>query len=454
GRGGAARTVASGGHRDAISYFELCDLAVDRANFRVLDDLGGAIGEKGRHGCTREGDAIVGRAQVSQLLQAEGIGTARRAAGAAVAARAAAEGQRSGRTRGDSEIPYHVRSRLQHRHLDQDFGFGAIQIGDEFLRDRQLGRSVANDDRVHGVDLLYFPEVEQLPEPVRYLGQVLRLDGVRQVEGLNHQIVVVLPFLLLVGKDQDDVFGERLPEGFAFQRDDIERLLEGNVIELDRYAPCRKIGIEDYGQPGLLAYGLEDDFGVVDHLQADRRARERLQLWRLLGISRWAGGRRAVIQVSARTILRGDGLERGRKLLPGRAVGGIERNCLPEFDGRAFQASLCALSSPFGDMRGGRLKSRRRQANSEVGIGWMGFLRAFVIVHGGIEILQVFRFARQLQIVLGFGTPRQRACGGNQKEKLDLAFDAHRTTSPARGVSEQVDWRRGIEHTLALNVDP
>src|SRR5262249_24319172 len=184
------------------------------------------------------------------------------------------------------------------------------------------------------------------------------------------------------------------------------------------------------------------------------RARERLQLWRLLGIGRWAGGRRAVMEVSARTILRGDGLERGREFLSGRAVGGIERNRLPEFDGRAFQASLCALSAPFGDMRGGRLKSRRRQANSWVGIGWMGFLRAFVIVHGGIEILQVFRLALQLQIVLGFGTPRQRACGGNQKENLDLAFDAHRKTSPLRGVSEQVDWRRGTGHTLALNLDP
>jgi hypothetical protein len=63
----------------------------------------------------------------------------------------------------------------------------------------------------------------------------------------------------------------------------------------------------------------------------------------------------------------------------------------------------------------------------------MSLLCALVIVHGGVEILKVFRLPRQLQIVLRFGTTRKRAYCGNEKQNFNLAFDTQRTTSPYTG---------------------
>src|SRR5262249_46224070 len=133
------------------------------------------------------------------------------------------------------------------------------------------------------VNLLDALQVEQLAQAGGDFGQVLSDGDIVEVEGADDLFFVVAALLSVVRRDEDDVFCDRLPEGLAFERNDIEGLLEGDVIQIDGDTAGLEVGIVNDGDTGELADSVVNDLEVVGHAQIDGRTGEGLELGGLRG---------------------------------------------------------------------------------------------------------------------------------------------------------------------------
>ncbi len=180
----------------------------------------------------------------------------------------------------NAHIPHAVAPRLHHRHLNHHFRLGLVDVVDNFSRQQDAVRRVANHDGVLRVDLLHAPQIEQLPDAGHDFGEFLRQHGIVQIKRFYDFFFVILALLRLVRSHENNVGGHRAPERLALQRHDIQRLLQRHVRQLHGNAPRSEIRIEDHRQAGQFSDGIEHGLGVIGGLHVDRRARKRLNLRR------------------------------------------------------------------------------------------------------------------------------------------------------------------------------
>ena len=188
------------------------------------------------------------------------------------------ERRRDAGRRRDPDIAHAVAPRFHDGHLNHDFRLGLVDVVDDFSREQDPVRRVANHDGVLRVDLLHAPQIEQLPDAGHDFGQFLRQHGIVQIKRFYDFFFIVLALLRLVGDHKNNIGGHRTPERLALQRGDVQRLLERHVGQLDGNSPRSKIRVEDDGQSGQLSDGLENRLRVVRGLHVDRSARKRLDL--------------------------------------------------------------------------------------------------------------------------------------------------------------------------------
>src|SRR5262249_14757363 len=137
-----ARLETACGDRDAITDAQLGRLSVHHADLWILDDFCGAVGQQRGSGRTRQPNAIVRGRKVLQLVEGNGVrrggrGAARRRGGSVGEG---ARGER-GRVRGVRLVAgatNAVASGLQHRHLDDDFRLGLVNVADQLVGQQQL----------------------------------------------------------------------------------------------------------------------------------------------------------------------------------------------------------------------------------------------------------------------------------------------------------------------------
>src|SRR5215469_7284791 len=164
--------------------------------------------------------------------------------------------------------------------MDQDFGLGLIDVADNFGSERQLVWRIANHDRILRIDLGQPPQIEKLAETGNNLRDLLRRNGIRQIEGLHLFVFYVPPFLGVVRRNENHAAAQRLPKRLAFERHIVEGLLERHIGQFDWYPARGEVWIENHTETSQLGNRFENHARVVRHLQIDRLVRHWLQLGR------------------------------------------------------------------------------------------------------------------------------------------------------------------------------
>src|SRR6266403_56366 len=116
-------------------------------------------------------------------------------------------------------------------------------------------------------------QVQQLAQPGHNFSNILRLKGIRKIDSLDDLFFVVAALLRLVGDHEDDVFRDRLPERFALQRHDFQRLLHRHIVQMRRDAPGREIRVKNHRKPRQFPDRLENDLRVIVHRQTNGSTR-------------------------------------------------------------------------------------------------------------------------------------------------------------------------------------
>ena len=119
-----------------------------------------------------------------------------------------------------------------------------------------------------------------MAQPGHNFRQILRLHRVRHVKRLDHLLFVVTTFLRLVRNHKNNVFRDRLPEYFALQRNDVQRLFQCHIVQFRGDAARRQVRVVNDRQSRQFGNGIEHDFRIVGHLQIDRRMRQWLDFRR------------------------------------------------------------------------------------------------------------------------------------------------------------------------------
>src|SRR5208282_2517750 len=179
GAGGAqAGLEAAGGHGDAVADLQFGRLSIHHADFGVVNDLCGRVGEQGHGGSARQGNAEVGAGEAMELLEGEGGDGGAGGAGGGTGGVRGRKGQHNARSWGDAQLARTVAARLQNGHLDNHFGSGAVHVAQDFLDHGQLVGRVADDDGVLACDLLDVVQVGNTADPRHDFVQFLRLYGI------------------------------------------------------------------------------------------------------------------------------------------------------------------------------------------------------------------------------------------------------------------------------------
>ncbi len=185
---------------------------------------------------------------------------------------------------------------MQHFHLDHHFRLGLVDVINHLSREQYFVRRVAHDKGVLRIELLDALQVQQLPQSGNDFRQLLRRHSVRQIKRLHHFFFIIPALLRLIRNYENDVFRHRLPEGLALQRGDLQRLLQGYIVQFHGDSSRGEVRIVNHGESRPFSNGVKNDLRVVRHFHIDRPAGKRLDLRqcsgkrRLIGIGGWCGG--------------------------------------------------------------------------------------------------------------------------------------------------------------------
>ena len=127
-------------------------MSIDRTEFWILDDVRRAVREKCIGSGSWQRDAVV-CGYVAQLAQRCLRLSRRRVAWRRV-------GERGRASRIDTQLMHFVASGLEHLYLDNYLGLCVVHIVDDFSREGQFVRRIADDDSVLRIQLLDSLEVE------------------------------------------------------------------------------------------------------------------------------------------------------------------------------------------------------------------------------------------------------------------------------------------------------
>ena len=84
---------------------------------------------------------------------------------------------------------------------------------------------------------------------------VLRLHRIRQIKSTYDVLFVVTALGWLVGIHENNIFRHRLPNCFALQRHNVQRLLQCDVVQLYRDSPGREVRIKYHRYAGKFRDG-------------------------------------------------------------------------------------------------------------------------------------------------------------------------------------------------------
>ena len=144
---------------------------------------------------------------------------------------------------------------------------------------RHLVGGVADGD---GVERLEREDVARLDHRADDVGDLLGV-AVREIEGADDEILVVAAGLRVVGDDDDGVLVEHLVEVIGGLHHALERLLRGDVLQLDGDAVVLDRLIEEDVDAEGVAEGAVDvlDRRLAREGERDRLVRGRVELRRL-----------------------------------------------------------------------------------------------------------------------------------------------------------------------------
>ena len=268
--GGHAGVVGTGGDGDLLTDFEGGALAVGGADAWVLQDAGVDIGQKCVDGAAGERDSEIIRVEALEVGEGEAArGRGRGGRGGCRSGRLLElRGEADRRRERDAEGADFVAIDLEDRDVDDDLGAGTVEVVDEFFGEQELVCGGAHDDGVLRRDQVELDGgVEQEAEAGEDFVAVVGLGRVREVKGLNGELVEIGALGAGVLRDEDGVGGDRLEESAGDGADDAQGLGKRDVGEIDGDALGGVVGIEDDIEPGLLADGLVDDLDVFDEVQ-------------------------------------------------------------------------------------------------------------------------------------------------------------------------------------------
>ena len=109
--------------------------------------------------------------------------------------------------------------------------------------------------------------------------QILGLDGIREVKCLHHLLFVVAALLGIVLENKHDVFRDRFPNCFALQRNNLQSLFQGYVVQVYGDPPGGESRVKDDRQTGQFPDRFKGDLCVDGCPIVDRCIGQRFQLW-------------------------------------------------------------------------------------------------------------------------------------------------------------------------------
>ena len=291
----------------------------------------------------------------------------------------------------DTQVPQAIGARLQHFDLHHHLRLGLVDVADDLLRQQQLVRCVAHNDGILRVELLNALQVQQLAQPRHNFSNILRLKGIRQINRLDDLLFVIAALLRLVGDHQDDVFRDRLPERFALQRHDFQRLLHRHIVQMRRDAPGRKVRVKNHRKPRQFPDRLENDLRVIVHRQTNGSTRQPLDFRRhrcqgcLVRISRRLGRR-----IGGAIFLR-DHFDCLAKLLVRHRARRIDRLRPLEFGCCALQVALFPHLKAVFNVKFTRFEACPVQLDLVAGVVRISFDGFLVVDERGVVVLNRLR---------------------------------------------------------------
>jgi len=260
----------------------------------------------------------------------------------------------------DTQLPQPLPVDLEDARLDQDLGFRQIEGFDDLFRDRHPVGRVHDHDRVLRGQLGDPVDLEQHAERGHDLGDVGRVDAVREINRLQDPLFVVAARHGIVRRDHDRVLAERYPEGVAQQRDEVEGLVDAHGVDRDvEILRRREIRVEQDVQARQGADGFEYGLGVLGHDQVDRaldrgretQARVRIDAGGFAPDLEIGTGLRLLGRAAGQEIF--DALELG----PRQVVGGIQFPGAQELRPRQLELPAPQRAASFFEMEESGLES-------------------------------------------------------------------------------------------------
>ena len=243
----AGRGGGGGDDRHAVADVDACLLLVLHADARIGERVGDAVLL-----LEREEEERIGEGELHHVRVAVVPFTQRQRAGRAGGADQA-DGERVGIL--DAELEELVAVHLHDLDLEHHFRLGEVLRGDQALRQLDRRRRVLQHEQV---DFLVDEDVARLDERADHVRGLLDV-GVREIEALHHELLVLALLLRRVRVDEHRVLGEHLVLERIGEHRHADRLLDGGVAQRDAGALVgAHIAIEDEIDAGGALQHLED----------------------------------------------------------------------------------------------------------------------------------------------------------------------------------------------------
>ncbi len=123
-------------------------------------------------------------------------------------------------------------------------------------------------------------QIQHLPQSIGDFRQILRLNGISQVESFHQLFVVVFVLLRGILRDENNIFRHRFPECFALHAGDIQRLLQCDVVHFKGDSSGGEVRIVNDVYSRKFTDRVENNLHVIGHFQCDWSGRQRLQFRR------------------------------------------------------------------------------------------------------------------------------------------------------------------------------
>ena len=136
--------------------------------------------------------------------------------------------------------------------------------------------------------MLYPLDVQHSAYRVHHILQLGGLRKILQVEGLQNTLFQFFALGGIVLGHKNRISCDRAPEGFRFQRRNLQRVFQRYSIQFDLNPPRGIVRIEEHVDPGQLADRLINNLGILGEFYGDGYDRDGRKLHRPAGFADFA----------------------------------------------------------------------------------------------------------------------------------------------------------------------